>query len=175
MSEEALWRDEGTRREVDFGRVGGKSYRALVRHAVGERAADAVLEGIRRMLRHRSGTPYEDLYVHDMRDGLLVGSVVNAQAPKRVEFTEELARATSAAVDDGAKIVIVHNHPDSFPPSAADIRSLIANRAWAASSPATTGACTSSRWSAIPCPGIVLMMQQFGCSRSCVAGTSLIC
>ena len=129
MSEEAPWRDEGTRREVDFGRVGGKSYRALVRHAVGERAADAVLEGIRRMLRHRSGTPYEDLYVHDMRDGSLVGSVVNAQAPKRVEFTEGLARATSAAVDDGAKIVIVHNHPDSFPPSAADIRSLIANRA----------------------------------------------
>ena len=88
MSEEAPWRDEGTRREVDFGRVGSKSYRALVRHAAGERAADAVLEGIRRMLRHRSGTPYEDLYVHDMRDGSLVGSVVNARAPKRVEFTE---------------------------------------------------------------------------------------
>lgn len=129
MSAEAPWRDEGTRREVDFGRVGDKSYRALVRHAVGERAADAVLESIRRMLRHRSGTPYEDLYVHDMRDGSLVGSVVNARAPKRVEFTERLAKATSATVDDGAKIAIVHNHPDSFPPSAADIRSLIANRA----------------------------------------------
>lgn len=129
MSEEAPWRDEGTRREVDFGRVGGKSYRALVRHAAGERATDAVLEGIRRMLRHRSGTPYEDLYVHDMRDGSLVGSVVNARAPKRVEFTEGLAKATSAAVDDGAKIAIVHNHPDGFPPSAADICSLIANRA----------------------------------------------
>ena len=81
------------------------------------------------MLHHRSETAYEDLYIYDMRDGSLVGSGVNARTPKRVEFTQELRVATSSAVDRGAQVVIVHNHPDSLPPSASDIRSLVSNRA----------------------------------------------
>ena len=96
---------------------------------MGEAAAEAIHEGIVRMLRHRSGTPYEDLYVYDMRDGSLIGSVVNAGAPKRVELTEGLATSISSAVEGGAAIAIVHNHPDSMPPSAADIKSLVAHRA----------------------------------------------
>ena len=117
------------RRTVDLDKVASKDYRSNVKHAVGEASADAVHEGIMRMLRHRSKTAYEDLYVYDMRDGSLVGSVVNARKPKGVEFTQELREATSLAADGGAQIAIVHNHPDSLPPSASDIRSLISNRA----------------------------------------------
>ena len=123
------WQGEKTRRTVNLDRIVNKSYRANVRRAVGETAADAVHEGIVRMLHHRSGTAYEDLYVYDMNDGSLVGSIVNAQAPKCVEFTEELKATISTAVDGGAKIAVVHNHPDSLPPSASDVRSLISNRA----------------------------------------------
>lgn len=126
---EASWQGDAAQRRVDLERVRGKSCRALVRGAVGEAAAEAVHEGIVRMLRHRSGTPYEDLYVYDMRDGSLIGSVVNARAPKRVELTEGLAASISSAVEGGAAIAIVHNHPDSMPPSAADIKSLVAHRA----------------------------------------------
>ena len=129
MAFEAPWQGDAAQRRVDLERVRGKSCRALVRRAVGEAAAEAVHEGIVRMLRHRSGTPYEDLYVYDMRDGTLIGSVVNARAPKRVELTEGLAASISSAVEGGAAIVIVHNHPDSMPPSAADIKSLVAHRA----------------------------------------------
>lgn len=126
---EAPWQGDAAQRRVDLERVRGKSCRALVRGAVGEAAAEAIHEGIVRMLRHRSGTPYEDLYVYDMRDGSLIGSVVNARAPKRVELTEGLATSISSAVEGGAAIAIVHNHPDSMPPSAADIKSLVAHRA----------------------------------------------
>ncbi len=123
------WRDDREHRTVDLDRVAGKSYRSLIRKAVGEAASEAVHEGVKRMLRHRSGTAYEDLYVYDMRDGSMVGSIVNAQVPKGVEFTAELRASTSSAVSAGAEIAIVHNHPDSLPPSAADIRSLMANHA----------------------------------------------
>lgn len=126
---EAPWQGDAAQRGVDLERVRGKSCRVLVRGAVGEAAAEAIHEGIVRMLRHRSGTPYEDLYVYDMRDGSLIGSVVNAGAPKRVELTEGLATSISSAVEGGAAIAIVHNHPDSMPPSAADIKSLVAHRA----------------------------------------------
>lgn len=126
---EAPWQGDAAQRRVDLERVRGKSCRVLVRGAVGEAAAEAIHEGIVRMLRHRSGTPYEDLYVYDMRDGSLIGSVVNARAPKRVELTEGLATSISSAVEGGAAIAIVHNHPDSMPPSAADIKSLVAHRA----------------------------------------------
>lgn len=123
-SESEGWRDDRARRTVDMDRVSGKSYRSLVRRAVGDAASEAVHEGVKRMLRHRSGTAYEDLYVYDTRDGSLVGSVVNATEPKGVEFTAELRGATSSAVRDGAEVAIVHNHPDSMPPSASDIQSL---------------------------------------------------
>ena len=129
LSETEGWKDNRLRRTVDLDKVIDKDYRANVRRAVGEASADAVHEGIVRMLHHRSETAHEDLYIYDMRDGSLVGSVVNARTPKRVEFTQELRVATSSAVDRGAQVVIVHNHPDSLPPSASDIRSLVSNRA----------------------------------------------
>ena len=154
------------RRTVDLDKVTSKDYRSSVKHAVGEASADAVHEGIIRMLRHRSKTAYEGLYVYDMRDGSLIGSVVNARKPKGVEFTQELREATSLAVDGGAQIAIVHNHPDSLPPSASDIRSLISNRAGAASSHVMTAVCTSSKSLETPCRGILSSMTELTESRS---------
>ena len=123
------WREDASHRVVDLVFVRGKSYRARVRRAVGPRAAKAVHRGIVRMLGHRSGTSYEDLYVYDLRDGSLIGSTVTARVPKRVEFTDGLRVATSFAVKGGTEVVIVYNHPDSMPPSAPDILSLEATGA----------------------------------------------
>ena len=106
-------------------KVSGKTYRANVRKAVGVKASEIVHIDIVRMLRHRSGTPFEDLYAYDMRTGERLGSVVNSRTPKAVKPTEKLRASISASVSSGGEVAILHNHPDSMPPSAADIQSLI--------------------------------------------------
>ena len=118
------WRDERERRTVDMARIGGKGYRANVRRLFGGLHETAHAD-ISRMLRHRSGTAYEDLYAYDLTAGERIGSVVNAGSPKRVEPTDELRRGIADAVSSGHEVVMLHNHPDSMPPSAADINSLI--------------------------------------------------
>ena len=122
---ESLWVEERERRAVDHDWVGSRAYRSLVRRAVGPAAAETVHSDIVRMLRHRSGTPFEDLYAHDMGSGVRLGSVVNAAQPKRVEPTPRLGRATREAVSRGEEVLLVHNHPDSLPPSACDYLSVM--------------------------------------------------
>lgn len=122
------WRDERARRTVDMDRVNGRDYRSNIRRVFGDLSETAHAD-ISRMLRHRSGTPYEDLYAYDLTSGERIGSVVNAVEPKRVEPTAELRGGIAAAVSSGHEVVMVHNHPDSMIPSAADIQSLIATGA----------------------------------------------
>lgn len=54
---------------------------------------------------------------------------MNARTPKRVEPTAELRGGITAADSSGHEVVMVHNHPDSMLPSAADSRSLAATGA----------------------------------------------
>ena len=118
------WRDERERRTVDMARIGGKGYRANVRRLFGGMHETAHAD-ISRMLRHRSGTAYEDLYAYDLTAGARIGSVVNADSPKRAKPSAELRRGIADAVSSGHEVVMLHNHPDSMSPSAADINSLI--------------------------------------------------
>lgn len=123
------WGNVDARRAVCLEVVASKTYRANVRKAVGRRAAQIVHMDIARMLRHRSGTAYEDLYAYDLVDGTRLGSVVNASAPKEVLLTDALRVAIAERVAKGGSVALVHNHPDSLPPSAADIKSLISTQA----------------------------------------------
>lgn len=60
-----------------------------------------------------------------MDEGARLGSVVNSPEPKRAEPSAEMESKTAAAVEAGHEVVMVHNHPDSSCPSAADIQGLI--------------------------------------------------
>lgn len=127
-SESEDWKDAQARRTVDMSLIGGKAYRSNVRALFGDLHETAYAD-IARMLGHRSGTPYEDLYAYDMDEGTRLGSVVTSTEPKRVEPTADLSSKMAAAVRDGHEVIMVHNHPDSSCPSASDIRSLIATGA----------------------------------------------
>lgn len=129
VAESEGWRDDEERRRVDMKKVSGKTYRANVRRALGAKTADTAHADIVRMLRHRSGTPFEDMYAYDMATGERLGSVVNSTTPKAVNPSEELRSAIGDSVSSGGEVAILHNHPDSMPPSAADIQSLVATGA----------------------------------------------
>lgn len=124
---EPAWQDERERRGVDLDRIKSRAYRSLVRSALSA-AAEVAYRDIVRMLGHRSGTPYEDLYAYGLVSGCRLGSIVNAHRPKRVELSQELCEAIAEATRED-RVALVHSHPDSLPPSAADIQSLAATGA----------------------------------------------
>lgn len=118
------WKDDSARRTVNMSKIRGKTYRANLKVALGK-ASDAAVADVERMLSHRSGTAFEDMYAYDMSTGKRLGSVVNSKVPKRVEPSVSLKKSINKAVKAGGDVAIVHNHPDSMLPSAADILSLI--------------------------------------------------
>ena len=126
--EDENWKKERENLSVDMEKVRSKTYRSHVRQMFGE-LSDTVQQDIERMLSHRSGTPYEDLYVYDLTDGARIGSVVTHQKPFEVKPTEEIAKKIRDVVEEGHAVSILHNHPGSSIPSALDIRSLISTGA----------------------------------------------
>lgn len=126
--ESESWRQDTERRTVDMSRIRSKDYHSIVKRVLAG-VDDVAQEDIERMLEHRSGTDLEDLYAYDMTAGKRIGSVVNATTPKRVDPTKSMVEKIVKAVRDGDDVAIVHNHPDSSPPSAADINSLVSTGA----------------------------------------------
>lgn len=122
------WKKERKNLSVDMEKIRSKTYRSHVRQMFGE-LSDTVQQDIERMLSHRSGTPYEDLYVYDLTDGARIGSVVTHQKPFEVNPTEEIAKKIRGVVEEGHAVSILHNHPGSSIPSAPDIQSLISTGA----------------------------------------------
>lgn len=121
FKEQAEWRANVVARTVDMGRVRGKGYRSNVRRLFGEDMAEMVHGDIVRMLGHRSGTPYEDVYAYDLTSRTRIGSVVNQDVPHQARIGGALKDGIERATGDGHEVALVHNHPDSSLPSAADI------------------------------------------------------
>lgn len=71
------------------------------------------------MLRHRSGTVYEDMFWVDLETLEIIASETSAAAPKKIEYSE----ATKKAIRNCKKLLTIHSHPDSFPPSIDDFNS----------------------------------------------------
>ena len=114
---------------VDMGKVGGRAYRRNVEKVFGEDMAPLVHEDMRRMLLHRSGMLYEDIYAYDLDSGKRIGSTTNQRVTYGASMTAELKDGMRSARDAGHRIAIAHNHPGSSAPSAADIMSLRGNGA----------------------------------------------
>lgn len=70
------------------------------------------------MLSHRSGTLFEDMYWLDLDTSKIIVKVTNAADEKKISYTSAILKAIH-----GKKILTMHTHPDSFPPSDADFRS----------------------------------------------------
>ena len=112
---------------ADMGRVSAKGYRAMLAQAVGEEAADGVNSAIKTILRHRGGTNGEDLYAIDLSTGRTVTSCVTSKAASMVSPGRPFRKKLEDAVEGGARVALLHNHPASSMPSASDLESLVEN------------------------------------------------
>lgn len=125
----AARRDAERMADVDMGKVGGKSYRKNVEKVFGKDMAPLVHDDMRRMLGHRSGTPCEDIYAYDPDAGVRIGSETSQRSTFSASIGKKLAGAMRESTDVGHRVAIVHNHPNSGAPSAADISNLRKNEA----------------------------------------------
>lgn len=135
MEREQHFRTAAARRDaermavVDMGKVGGKPYRKNVERVFGKDMAPLVHEDVRRMLGHRSGTLYEDIYAYDLDSGVRIGSETGQTATFSASIGEKLSNSIEEARGAGHHVAIMHNRPNSGAPSAADINSLRKNGA----------------------------------------------
>lgn len=125
----AARRDAQRMAVVDMEKVGGKSYRKNVEKVFGKDMAPLVHDDMRRMLGHRSGTLYEDIYAYDIDAGVRIGSETSQRSTFSASIGKKLAGAMMESTSAGHRVAIVHNHPNSGAPSAADISSLRKNGA----------------------------------------------
>ena len=117
-------REDARRYRVDTRTVGSRGYASMVRGQF-PGVEETALADARRMLSHRAGTAFEDLYAYDLTDGKRLGSVTTSRERQQVEFSPKLAGSVSEAVSAGHEVVTLHNHPGSSIPSAADVLSLV--------------------------------------------------
>lgn len=106
---------------VDMGKVMSAGYKAKVSRVVGKDAADGVHASIRRILKHRDGTNGEDLYAIDLATGRTITSCVNSTVGSTVAPPAKFGEKVEAAIGDGRRVALLHNHPRSGVPSAADL------------------------------------------------------
>ena len=71
----------------------------------------------KKMLNHRSGTQYEDMYWIDI-DTL---EIVAAETDQKKAGSIKYSKRTKKAIKKGRYLLTVHTHPNSMPPSLADI------------------------------------------------------
>lgn len=78
----------------------------------------------KKMLIHRSGTLYEDMYWIDPETLQVVASETNCGLEQRIVYSE----ATKRTIRGKEGLWTIHSHPNSFPPSLEDFNSNFANR-----------------------------------------------
>ena len=72
------------------------------------------------ILEHRQNTEMEDMHLIDSETGKIVASQTHSKTPHLVDYNEEMKRAGKKYF---GKLITIHNHPNSMPPSGADFTS----------------------------------------------------
>ena len=121
--------EEGRREDGRRGHGQGrrKSYRKNVEKVFGKDMAPLVHDDMSRVLGHRSGTPCEDIYAYDPDAGVRIDSETSQRSTFSASIGKKLSNSIEEARDARHRVAIVHNHPNSGAPSAADISSLRKN------------------------------------------------
>lgn len=83
-----------------------------------------VFQIAKKMLHHRSGTQYEDMYWIDIDSLEIVASETNQKAKRKIKYS----KATKNAISRHENLLVMHTHPDSMPPSINDFNSALHNK-----------------------------------------------
>lgn len=78
----------------------------------------------KRMLEHRSGTLFEDMYWLDIDTLEVIASETEQKSESRIKYS----RATKKAITENENLLVIHTHPNSMPPSINDFNSALKNK-----------------------------------------------
>ncbi|MEE0883901.1 MAG: hypothetical protein U0L59_01585 [Faecalimonas sp.] len=78
----------------------------------------------KRMLEHRSGTLFEDMYWLDIDTLEVIASETEQKSESRIKYS----RATKKAIAENENLLVIHTHPNSMPPSINDFNSALKNK-----------------------------------------------
>ena len=70
------------------------------------------------MLNHRSGTLFEDMYWIDADSGEIVAKLLDEKEEQKINYTPAIK-----GLIKNRRLITMHTHPESFPPSDADFNS----------------------------------------------------
>ena len=71
------------------------------------------------MLFHRSGTLFEDMYWIDGDTGDIIAKALDEKEEEKIDYTASILKA----IQNKNKLITMHTHPNSMPPSIADFNS----------------------------------------------------
>lgn len=82
----------------------------------------------KKMLVHRAGTEYEDMYWIDMDTLTVVAKELNAEKVKEIVYSDKTRKIVDEYRNDPEKrLLTLHTHPSSFPPSIPDFNANFEN------------------------------------------------
>lgn len=88
-------------------------------------ANELAAQRARNILVHRNGKKTEEIYAISLTTGKDVSKIIDQEIEFGIERTEKFDSDIKRAIDQGDKILFIHNHPRGYPPSVVDINELL--------------------------------------------------
>ena len=105
---------------IDYNYISSNRYRKKFDYISNDKKLNKLLYKIaKKMLLHRSGTEYEDMYWIDLINGKIVCKITDSKYKKKILYTAAIKKT----IKKSENLLTIHTHPDSFPPSIDDINS----------------------------------------------------
>ncbi|MCM1333720.1 MAG: hypothetical protein NC084_06930 [Bacteroides sp.] len=83
----------------------------------------ALYDCVKKALKHRSGTTYEDMYWIDRDTGKVIFSITDSTDERAIVYTDKIKKA----IGEKIRAITLHTHPSSMPPSIDDFNSCFIN------------------------------------------------
>ena len=77
-------------------------------------------EKAKEILYHRSGTKFEDMYWFDAQSGEVIASVLDEKTEEEIVYRKSVMKKVKKV----RKVIAMHSHPGSMPPSAGDFNAM---------------------------------------------------
>lgn len=105
---------------IHYNYISSNRYRKKFDYISNDKKLNKLLYKIaKKMLLHRSGTEYEDMYWIDLINGKIVCKITDSKYKKKILYTTTIKKM----IKKSENLLTIHTHPDSFPPSIDDINS----------------------------------------------------
>ena len=98
--------------------IESEEYAQRFQGITGNTKTDATLaDSAQKILSHRSGTNFEDLYLIDADTGDVIHSLTTSNVRNGIKYDAKTETAIANATKSGKRIIAMHNHPNNYPPS----------------------------------------------------------